>query len=408
MKIAVIGAGASGILAALQARVQGADVTLFEHNAEPGKKLLVTGSGRCNLTNEQVSPDKYHCADPAWMQSFLTHFSVPNLLALLANMTIPTQKTEDGWYYPLSNSAHSVVEALTNALNLSGVQLSNLSHVTAIRRSDDGFRISYIRDDQTHEVQFERVIVCAGGTAYPTMGARGELFPVLEQLGHTVLPPRPALAPVLADLGELKPLQGMRLNVSATLLSGSQSLAFTKGNLIFTEWGLNGPAVMDLSHHISLNEGNPLTLSLNLLAYVQDQFDQLLEQKRHSTLPLRVLLDAFFAPKVSLTCLKTARLNPETALHEVSDAELTRLTRQLQDMRLNVKGVRGFEYCQSSVGGVPVSEVDPLTLESRLVKGLYLAGETLDVVGPCGGYNLHFAFGSGALAGKAAAIKTID
>ena len=130
------------------------------------------------------------------------------------------------------------------------------------------------------------------------MGSRGELFPVLERLGHTVLPKRPALAPVLADLGNLRPLQGVRLDVGVTLWNGSQRLAYTEGNLIFTEWGLNGPAVMDLSHLVSAHPGGGLELSLNFLAFFQDEFDRFLAQQRRSTMPVRVFLGAFFPPKV--------------------------------------------------------------------------------------------------------------
>jgi hypothetical protein len=322
---------------------------------------------------------------------------------MLASIGIPVHKTPDGWYYPLSNSAQSVVEAFNSALNLAGVVLCNQTQVTSIGAGGKGFTVRFLRAGKEQENEFERVIVSAGGTAYPALGSRGELFPVLEQLGHTVLPKRPALAPLLADLGFLKPLQGVRLNVGAALWNGSQRLAATEGNLILTEWGLNGPAVMDLSHHVSNFSDFGLELSLNLLAFFQDEFDSLLAQKRASAMPARVFLDAFFPPKVGLIYLKNARLAEDTPLGQVDDTALGRLIDLLRNTRLAVKGLRGFEYCQISAGGVPVSEIDPHTLESRRVKGLYLTGETLDVVGPCGGYNLHYAFSSGALAGRAAA-----
>lgn len=408
MTVAVIGAGASGIAAALQSAWSGAAVTLFEYNAEVGKKLLVTGSGRCNLTNDAVGAEKYTCADPAWMETLISRFGVNDLLAMFASIGIPVHKTSDGWYYPLSNSAQSVVEAFSSALNLSGVTLSTQTRVNSIRVSGKGITIRFLRDGKEQEKVFERVIVSAGGTAYPSLGSRGELFPVLERLGHTVLPKRPALAPLLADLGFLRPLQGVRLNVGATLWHGSRQLAVTNGNLIFTEWGLNGPAVMDLSHHVSAHTGAALELSLNLLAFFQDEFDHLLVQKRTSPMPLRVFLGAFFPPKVAIIYLKNAHLPEDTPLCQVDGSALERLVNQLKNTRLLVKGVRGFEYCQVSAGGVPVSEVNPLTLESRRVKGLFLTGETLDVVGPCGGYNLQYVFSSGALAGRAAAGELGD
>ncbi len=403
MNIAVIGAGASGMAAALQAAWNGAAVTLFERNPAVGRKLLVTGSGRCNITNDGASAEKYSCADTAWMERLLSQFGVQDLLTMLAEIGIPVHKTEDGWYYPLSDSAHTVVDAFASALDLAGVTLRHSSQVTSIQPNGKNFRIRFLCDGQQQDLVFERVIVSAGGKAYPSLGSRGELFPVLESLGHTVDPKRPALAPVLAELGPLHSLQGVRLDVGTTLWKGKQQLAATTGNLIFTQWGLNGPAVMDLSHHVSANPGAKIELSLNLLAFFQDEFDQLLAQKRTSRMPLRVFLGAFFPPKVAALLIKNAHLPEGILLCELNNQTMGQIIEKMKDTRLPVKGVRDFEYCQVSAGGVPVSEVDPLTLESCRVKGLYLTGETLDVVGPCGGYNLQYAFSSGALAGKAAA-----
>jgi hypothetical protein len=408
MTIAIIGAGASGMTAALQAAWNGASVTLFERNPSVGRKLLVTGSGRCNITNQAVQAVSYTCADSAWMETLLGKFGVRELLIMLAEIGIPVHKTYDGWYYPLSDSAHSVVAAFTSALDLAGVQVVSSAQVTSMIRSDKGIKISYLHDSKQLEKTFTRVILSAGGKAYPSLGSRGELFPTLERLGHTVLAKRPALAPVLADLGNLKPLQGVRLDVGVTLWEGSKRLAATTGNMIFTQWGLNGPAVMDLSHHISANPTAKLALSLNLLATIQDAFDQLLAQKRSNAMPLRVFLGAFFPPKVVELYLQNARLSQELLLREVDDSTLKQLIENLQNTRLSVKGVRDFEYCQVSAGGVPVIEVNPRTLESLRIQGLYLTGETLDVVGPCGGYNLQFAFSSGALAGKAAAAASLQ
>lgn len=405
MKIAIIGAGASGMAAALQAAWNGAEVTLFERNAAVGRKLLVTGSGRCNITNAAVAPAKYACADPAWLAALFARFGVREWIDMLSVIGVPVRKTDDGWYYPVSNSAQSVVEAFASALQLAGVTLSAQSQVTDLRTDGKSFRLRFWRDGKEQEQSFARVIVSAGGAAYPSLGSRAELFPLLERLGHTVLPNRPALAPLLVDLGRLRPLQGVRLNVGASLRDAAgRELGATTGNLIFTEWGLNGPAVMDLSHLASARPGESLTLSLDLLAYFQAEFDALLAQKRGSAMPLLVFLDAFFPPKVAALLLKNAHLAQDLPLSQVEEGALARLIDMLRDTRLPVKGVRDFEYCQVSAGGVPVTEVDPQTLESRRITGLFLSGETLDVVGPCGGYNLQFAFSSGALAGRAASL----
>ena len=403
MTIAIIGAGASGMVAALQAAWHGAQVTLFERNSLVGRKLLVTGAGRCNITNGAATAEKYACADPQWMASLLNSFGVGDLLSMLDEIGVPVYKTPDDWYYPLSNSAQTVVDAFANALAQAGVTLQTSAQVTAIQSRPNGFLLRYRQEDEKKEAFFEKVVVSAGGAAYPSLGSRGELFAILEQLGHKVSPKRPALAPVLAELGDLRPLQGVRLDAGVSLWEGDRCLAATVGNLIFTQWGLNGPAVMDLSHHISARPGHRLNLSLNLLQPHLAAFDSLLRQKRADPYPIKVLLGAFFPPKLAPVYLKMAQLSEASLLSEVKQAALERLIARLKDTRLVVKGVRDFEYCQVSAGGVAVSEVDPLTMESCRIKGLYLTGETLDVVGPCGGYNLQYAFSSGALAGRAAA-----
>ncbi len=402
MKIAVIGAGASGIFAALYAAKNGADVTLFERNPAIGRKLLVTGSGRCNITNDATAPSAYTCADPQWMDTLLNRFGVSDLLNSLADLGIPVTKTSDGWYYPLSDSAASVVETLSSALNQAGVKLIESAQVQNISLMQNGFTVQYKQPDVAQSQVFDRVVVSAGGKAYPNLGSRGELFSVLESLGHMVLPLRPALAPLLVDTMKLHRLEGMRLDVGVTLWKDGQRLAEARGNLIFTKWGLNGPAVMDISHQVSAHDGSKMELSLNLLTFFQEEYDRLFMGKRATSTSLRVFLTAFFAPRVVDVLVKYLGLPEDICLEALNDQAIEKMTRALQDIRLPVQGTRGFEYCQVSAGGVPVTEVDPLTLESRLVPGLFLTGETLDVVGPCGGYNLQYAFSSGSLAGMAA------
>ena len=404
-QIAVIGGGASGLLAALTAAWQGASVTLFERNASLGRKLLVTGSGRCNLSNDKVAANRYTCDDQDWMDTLLSRFGVSELIEMFNKIGIPTQKSYDGWYYPQSNSAHSVVEALSYAVREAGVHVQSSSQVINLTNADRGFTVTYFHQANQHSQDFDRVIVASGGKAYPTLGTKGELYPVLSQLGHTINPIRPALAPVLADLGPLKSLQGIRLDLGVVLYQDNTPIAHAAGNMIFTEWGLNGPAVMDISHHIPEQPGDSMVISLNLRQFIEADFTRLLNEKRSSRFPAALLLSAFFPPKVVQCYLSLAGISENAPLVSLDDSSLNALINLLSDSRLKVTGVRGYKYCQASSGGVPVWEVSPSTLESRVLPGLYLTGETLDVVGPCGGFNLHFAFASGALAGLAAASR---
>jgi hypothetical protein len=394
--VTIIGAGPAGMTAALFAARASAKVHLIDSNAIVGRKLLITGSGRANLTNQRMDAARYTCADPAWMRTLLGQFGHAELIEFLESIGILTFATSDGWCYPVSESAQTVVDNFRNALDLAKVELILNTKVTSIHKSQKGFDLNL---DSGALLNSELLVVAAGGIAYPALGSRGELFSSLKNLGHNVFPLSPALAPVTCDMQPYKKLLGVRLDAKASLFEGNTLLAETTGNLIFTQWGLNGPAVMDLSHQISARTGLKLELHLNLLHTNEVKLRKLIKSQRNTPTPLGVLLGAVIPPKVPPVVLALAGLSPNVLINEITNTQLEKLFRYLTHMPFKVTGVRGFENCQISAGGVPVSEVDPLTMQSRVLPNLSLVGETLDVVGPCGGYNLQFAFSTGAVAG---------
>ena len=409
--IAIIGAGPAGMIAALQAAKAGAQVTLLDANAVVGRKLLVTGSGRANLSNRNMSAERYTCADTEWMKKLLTHFGHDDLLRFLESMGVLTCSTADGWTYPVSDSAQSVAVAFEAALSRAGVSVLLEHRVTAIRKSESGFTLKIAGHE---DLNCEKLIVAAGGKAYPTLGSRGELFPALKALGHTILPLVPALAPVTCEMRDYRKLQGVRLDAKVTLYSVGvitndraqpaaplQMVGETTGNIIFTEWGLNGPGVMDLSHHISRHPESHFEIRLNFLPRNEEAVRKLVKQHRREVIPLKVIPGSSLPPKLTHFAIEKTGLRADATLDKTSDAQLETLFAFITVLPLQVTGVRGFEYCQVSAGGVPVTEVDPATMKSKFVRGLYLVGESLDVVGPCGGYNLQFAFSSGVAAGMA-------
>ncbi len=399
--IAIIGAGPAGMMAALQAAGRGRRVLLLDSNPMVGRKLQVTGAGRCNLTNAGVAAERYFCADPTWVARLLGRFGRPELLQELEKIGILAYSTWDGWYYPRSESAATVVDAFVAALDEAGVQVVLRTKIIRIQPTGQGFTLTAA---DREEIPASRVIVAAGGEAYPSLGSRGECLPLLRELGHTVIPMRPALAPITADVKALHPLQGVRLDVHTRLLERKSILAETTGNLIFTQWGFNGPAVMDLSHHVSARPGADLTLELNLLPdEVGNGLRSLLDRKQTASVPLRVLVGAVLPPKVAPFILSQAGLPLDVRMADLKPAIINDVLARLEHLRVRVTGVRGFDYCQAAAGGVPLDEVDADSMQSKRVPGLFLAGEILDVTGPCGGYNLQFAFSSGAVAGQSAA-----
>lgn len=400
MNIAVIGAGPAGISAALHAAQGGGRVTLFEHNDAPGRKLLVTGSGRCNLTNAAITPGAYYCADPAWMGEFLEAFSLGDMLKLCDDLGVPTRHTDDGWYYPVSGSAQAVVEILRGSLLQRGVKLRVATKVNGITKTPTGFNLSLHTSRRAWQADFDAVVVAAGGRAYPELGSRGELFPALEQLGHTVNPLLPALGPIHVQLGAFSALQGQRFDVLTSMLLDGGQLGQSFGNVIITRDGFNGPGVMNLSHWAALHPGEDLALGVNFIAPYWPDLTEILAHLETRSDTLRALLLRSFAPKVVDFFLFQAGIEPDTAIGALSEETLRKLLQVTAGATFKVTGAGTFKNSQVSVGGVAVGEVDPLTMQSRRVNGLYLVGETLDVAGPCGGFNLHFAFGSGTLAGR--------
>ena len=394
--VTIIGAGPAGMTAALFAARNGVQVRIIESNAIVGRKLLVTGSGRANLTNQRMDAAHYTCSDPAWMSALLGKFGYSELIEFLESIGVLTFTTSDGWCYPVSESAQTVVNAFSTALDLARVELILNNKVTDIKKGHNGIKLTL---GSGRIIDCEHVIVAAGGKAYPALGSRGELFGSLNNLGHQITPLRQALAPVTCNMQPYKQLLGVRLDAKASLFEENNLIAVTFGNLIFTQWGLNGPAVMDLSHNVSARPGADLELHLDLLHFHEPRLRKLFENQQSTHTPVRVLLGAVLPPKVPPVVLSIAGLSPDVSISEIRADQVEKLFKLLTNLPFKVSGVRGFEFCQISAGGVPVSEVDPLTMRSRILSELSLAGETLDVIGPCGGYNLQFAFSSGAVAG---------
>ena len=395
-ELTIIGAGPAGMTAALFAARGGARVTLIDGNPSVGRKLLVSGAGRANLTNQRLDPARYAASDRAWVESVLARFGHAELRAFLESVAVLIYATDDGWCYPLSESAQTVVNAFAAALEEAGVRLLLDHKVTTIDRASRGFEIGF-KTQPRHSCP--SLLVAAGGAAYPTLGSRGQLFPLLAALGHTIIPPRPALAPLTCDMAPWQALQGVRFDSAVSLYDGAALIERTIGNLIFTAWGLNGPAVMDLSHHVSARPGHALRLELNPLFSSEPALRALLREKHGSPIPLAVLLGSALPPKLPAWTLARLKLKPDLRVNELNDQTINDLFALLTALPFKVTGVRGFEYCQVSAGGVPLDEVEPQTMRSRLLPGLQLAGEVLDVTGPCGGYNLQFAFSTGAIAG---------
>jgi predicted Rossmann fold flavoprotein len=398
-RIGIIGAGPAGIMAALLASNQDKKVIIIDSNQNIGRKLLVTGAGRCNITNRNCTPKSYFSRSEEGIESVLAQFSHQDLLNFLLSIGIPTYQTDDGWFYPISNSAANVVTAFDAQLDLHFIQKELGKTVQNIQLDSDGKFLLSTNQDQ---IIVEKLIIATGGKAYPDLGSTGSIFPILKQLGHTILPIFPALAPIITNTKPIKDVQGVRVDVEVSLLENNCIVAKNFGNVIFTKWGLNGPGVMNISHLVK-NAHKHQSISINFLHHQEKTFFNILNTYRSSSLPLIIIVQSLLPTKLARSLVLQSGLSPLQPVASIKKNELEKLLSILKDFRLNIQGIRDFEFAQVSTGGIPFDEVDHQTLESRIIRNLFFAGEVLDVTGPCGGYNLQWGFSSGAVAGMHAA-----
>lgn len=412
MRVAVIGAGPAGMMAALEA-AKGlgrglSQVTLFEGEARVGRKLLVTGSGRCNISNDEINAAAYHGPDPAWTQQILERFAVEDLERAMYRLGIPLKKTDDGWYYPLSESAAAVVSILEERLAGAGVLMrvgTNVNQFTVREYGGFDLQLKNTVSGESSQAYFDRLVVASGGKSYPELGSRGQLFPCLKAMGHTVNRMCPALGPIDVHLGAFSALQGLRFDAHTAVFDGETCLGRSFGNLIFTKKGFNGPGVMNLSHLVHQNKNKALQLEINFIGpWIEELAEAATDEGNQAS--LRALLLRYFAPKAVDFFITQTALAPEKSVHQLTETDFQQLLSVLSMQRFDITGAGDYSNSQITAGGVASEELEPSSLESKIHHGLYIIGEAIDVYGPCGGYNLHMAFASGTIAGKTLAELT--
>lgn len=400
MTIAVIGAGASGMMAALTAAETPENkILLFERQARVGRKLAVTGNGRCNLTNTGAAAENYHGTQPEFAARALAAFPPAAALDWFAAHGLLTVTEPGGRVYPLSNAANSVVDVLRFALAQPNITLHTGEAVTAVRRQGRCFIV------ETEGGQFpaERVIIACGGIAGAKAGGVRDGYTLLQSLGHRRTALHPALVQLTTEPTYPRTLKGVRADARVTLTQGRKVLARSAGEVQFTEKGVSGPAIFEISRAASCGgEGQTVTLDL-LREHGAPEFLAFLQTRRKlaPALPCEEVLTGTVHNRVGKMLLRYADIPCARPLGDVTDSELKALVRAAKGFALPVRGTEGFESAQVTAGGICTDEFDPVTMESRLVPGLYACGEVLDIDGDCGGYNLQWAWASGRAAGRA-------
>ena len=409
-RVIVIGGGAAGMMAAIQAAKNGASVSLFEKTNHVGKKLSITGKGRCNITNFADIPEiiKNIPGNGKFLNSVLRGFNSTDVINFFESIGVKTKVERGNRVFPESDKASEVVEALMNQMISLGIEVRTNSKATDIIVTDK--KVSNIKVDGKLEPA-DAVIIAVGGASYPATGSTGDGYTMARKLGHTVTKILPALVPLETEESFVKDLQGVSLkNVKVTLLADNKKIADEFGEMLFTHFGVSGPIILTLSRKVSflLNEGKSVELSINLkpaltpeqvAARVLRDFDK---YKRKSAKNALVdLLPNALIPVV----LDLAYIDEDKHIDSITQAERRRLVDTLRDFRLTITKTRPIEEAIVTAGGVSIKEINPKTMESKLVKGLFFAGEVVDIDGFTGGFNLQAAFSMGYAAGKFSSIS---
>ena len=399
MRAAVIGAGASGMTAALTAVRLGHEVTLYERQARVGRKLMATGNGRCNLTNTGAGPSNYHGEAPDFVRPALEAFPSEAALDFFRGLGLLAREEWGGRVYPLSNSANSVVDVLRQALDAAGVELIAGDRVRELRRAGSGYSVTTESGDKR---SFDAVVVACGGLAGEKLGGGRDGYELLKALGHTRTALRPALVQITTEPMYPRSLKGIKADCALRVLSRGGLLASSCGELLFTETGVSGPAAFDVSRAVSEAGDAKMELEIDFLRdYTSEEVLAHLQNrvKTAPELPASELLTGSVHNRLGRMLIKYADVEAVAPLSALSERELRTVAAACKRFKLPVRGTEGFANAQVTAGGIRTSEFDPRTLESRLCPRLFACGEVLDIDGDCGGYNLQWAWSSGVLAG---------
>ena len=373
-------------------------VILLEKQPRVGRKLLSTGNGRCNLSNREADVSRYHGADPSFVKPALEKYNAKNTLDFFRALGLLCVTEEDGKIYPLSNHAPSVVDVLRFALEQSPVSLHTGCAVLEISKNNAGFTVKA----QCGVFEADCVIVACGGAAGTYLGGGLDGYQLLESLGHRKTEIFPSLVQIKTDPLYPKALKGVKADAAAAVMYGDNQLACARGEVLFTEYGVSGPVVFDISRAVAA-KGEGISIRLDFLAdYSWEEIVAHLteRQKNAPLLPANQLLTGMLQNRLGQMVCKSAGLSGGSCARELTEQDIKAAAGAAKNFSLKVWGTAGFENAQVTAGGMDTAEFDPNSMQSRLVPGLFVCGEVLDVDGDCGGFNLQWAWSSGRLAGR--------
>ncbi|NMA01950.1 MAG: NAD(P)/FAD-dependent oxidoreductase [Clostridia bacterium] len=408
MQVIVVGGGAAGMMAAISAKRLGADVTILEKNPRVGKKILATGNGRCNFTNINADISCYYSSNnPKFAYGALANFSVQETINFFEKLGIAHKVEEMGKVFPMSDQASSVLDVLLYELNELGVNIVCDAEVKDIIKKKDKFQVE-LKDGQKY--QGDRVIITTGGKAMPSSGSSGEGYDLATKLGHTISDIFPALVQLMLEGSYFSRINGVKFVGTAEIIYNNKSLAKDRGDILFANYGVSGPPILQISRKAGelLNAGQKAFLKITIMDMMSKEDLRKLITKRFqigAKKPIEFSLVGLINKRLIPVVLLEAGINDlKRPVANLSKKDIDRIVDILTDWRFEIRGTKGWQSAQVTAGGVETREINPNTMESKLVKGLFFAGEIIDIDGLCGGFNLQWAWSSGFIAGQNAAL----
>ena len=403
-KIAVAGGGAAGMIAAVFAARNGNEVSLYEKNEKLGKKLFITGKGRCNLTNTAEMEDMFNAvvSNPKFLYSSFYSFTNDQTIAFFEEMGVKTKTERGGRVFPASDHSSDVIHGLERELNRLGVRIELNTEVKEIL-TENG-KVQGLMLASGKKVEADAVIVAAGGLSYPSTGSTGDGYRMARSCGHKVTRLFPALVPMEVKEWYAKELMGLSLrNIEITITDGTKKLYQDFGEMLFTHYGVSGPVILSASSIVgSRLAEKELTLHIDLKpALAKEQLDKrvLREFDANHNRQFKNASAGLFPAKLRPVIVELSGIPEEKKVNEITREERKKFTDLIKDFSMTLTGLRSYNEAIITKGGVSVKEIDPGTMESKLVKGLFFAGEVLDLDAVTGGFNLQIAWSTGFLAG---------
>lgn len=403
----IVGGGAAGIVAAISARRLGANVTILERNPRIGKKILATGNGRCNYTNINTNITHYSGENPKFAYSALDQFSVEDTLNFFEKLGI-TPKVEDmGKVFPSSEQASSLLDLFLYELNELGVNIITDTLVKDIRKKKDNFLIE-VENGQVYRA--DKVIITTGGKAMPSSGSDGNGYNLAANLGHNVVEAFPALVQLKLEGEHFKHLAGVKFVGTVEIIHNNKSIIKDRGDILFANYGVSGPPILQISRLAGelLKRGQEPILKIIIIDTIsKDELRNNLNKRwqLNPNKPIDFSLVGLINKRLISVILKEAGIKDmKKPVRELSAKEEEKIINILTDLRFKIRGTKGFTSAQVTAGGINTKEINPDTMESKLIEGLYFAGEIIDIDGQCGGFNLQWAWSSGYIAGQNAAL----